>query len=59
MSAPREFLLHLNITVDSDDPVSVETLERLIMGALEVGLPTDPATTPQGLNVACALIEEI
>jgi hypothetical protein len=57
----REFLVHLNIQIEcEEEDIDVETVEREIQGALEVGLG-DMSYTPhlQGAEVEIALAEEI
>jgi small nuclear ribonucleoprotein (snRNP)-like protein len=57
----REFLVHLNIQIEcEEEDIDVETVEREIQGALEVGLG-DMSYTPhlQGAEIVIALAEEI
>lgn len=57
----REFLVHLNIQIECEkEDIDVETVQREIAGALEVGLG-DMSHTPhlQGAEVEIALAEEI
>ncbi len=57
----REFLIHVNVQIECEkDDIDVETVQREIAGALEVGLG-DMSHTPhlQGAEVEIALAEEI
>lgn len=67
--APRdheaEILCHVNITLPVGSTASAEQIERLIDGALEVGLESDDLSdwcefdVPRGIKVTIALTEEI
>ncbi len=57
----RKFLVHVNVQIECEkDDIDVETVQREIAGALEVGLG-DMSHTPhlQGAEVEIALAEEI
>jgi hypothetical protein len=59
-AAKQEFLVHLNIqTLRERGFVDVETVQREIQGALEVGLGSDHTPSLQGAEVVIALAEEI
>lgn len=56
---PRTILVHLNIELADDSPLQTEDVEKIIDGALDVGL-SDPPPESSGLGpVVIALAEEI
>ena len=53
----REILIHLNVSLEDDDPRTVEAVEAAVAGALEVG--SAEGSPAERLEYVIALAEEI